>query len=43
VNINAYIISVVKPSGKTKQKWEGNIRLNIRRKNCAGDVLKGTE
>jgi hypothetical protein len=29
--------------GKPKQEWEGNIRLNIRRKNYAGVVLKGNE
>jgi hypothetical protein len=40
VNINAYIISVVKPSGKTKQKLEGNNSLDIRGTNCEGVVLK---
>jgi hypothetical protein len=40
LNINAYIISVVKPVGKTKQKWEGNNRLDFRGTNCGGVVLK---
>jgi hypothetical protein len=40
VNINAYIISAVKPVGKPKQRWEGNNSLDIRGKNCGGGVLK---
>jgi hypothetical protein len=40
VNINAYIISVVKPFGKPKQKCEGNNRLDFRGKNSEGVILK---
>jgi hypothetical protein len=40
LNINAYIIYVVEPVGKPKQKLEGNNSLDIRGTNCEGVVLK---
>jgi hypothetical protein len=40
LNINAYIIYVVKPVGEPKQNWESNNRLDITGKNCGGVVLK---
>jgi hypothetical protein len=40
VNISAYIISVVKPVGKPKERWEGNNSLDIRGTNFGGVFLK---
>jgi hypothetical protein len=40
MNINAFNISVVKPVGEPKQKWEGNNSLDIRGTNYGGGVLK---